>query len=70
MVEDSKQAAAQESAQADQPTKAAGQAEVIPISEPSAIHRRIPKAVFIDDAEAWVDKYGEEELFKQMQELL
>lgn len=36
----------------------------IPISEPSATHKKIPKVVFIDNAEAWVDKYGEEELFK------
>lgn len=41
----------------------------IPISEQSTIHRKIPRAVFFDDAEAWVDKYGEEELFSQMQEL-
>ena len=35
----------------------------IPISEPSATHKKIPKVVFIDNAEAWVDKYGEEPLF-------
>lgn len=41
----------------------------IPIAEQSVIHRKIPRAVFFDDAEAWVDKYGEDELFSQMQEL-
>lgn len=41
----------------------------IPISEPSTIHRKIPKAVFLDDVEAWVEKYTEEELFSQMQQL-
>ena len=35
----------------------------IPISEPSTIHRKIPRAVFIDDVEAWVEKYGDEDLF-------
>ena len=35
----------------------------IPISEPSEEHKKIPKVVFIDNAEAWVDKYGEEALF-------
>ena len=39
----------------------------IPISEPSTIHRKIPKAVFMEDVEAWVEKYTEEELFSQMQ---
>lgn len=35
----------------------------IPISEPSEAHRRIPKAVFIEDVEAWVEKYGDDALF-------
>jgi len=64
MSEDSKQAAAQE-ATAPTPAKAP-----IPISEQSSIHRKIPRAVFIEDVEAWVDKYGEEDLFAQMNELL
>ena len=43
----------------------------IPIIEQSTGEnsRNIPKAVFIDNVEAWVDKYTDEELFKQMQEL-
>ena len=40
-----------------------------PISEQSDEHRRIPKVVFIDNAEAWVDKYGDDPLFQQMNEL-
>ena len=63
MVEDSKQAAA-----ADAQNPAAAK-QVIPISEPSTIHRKIPKAVFIDDVEAWVERYGEDDLFAQMNEL-
>ena len=64
MVEDSKQAAA-----AATTAQGAAAKVPIPISEPSTIHRRIQKAVFIDDVEAWVDRYGEEDLFAQMQEL-
>ena len=40
--------------------------QVIPISEPSTIHRKIPRAVFLEDVEAWIEKYGEEDLFSQM----
>ena len=66
MAEENKQAAA-EVAQA---TAAGGEAKApIPISEPSTIHRKIPRAVFIEDVEAWVDKYGEEDLFAQMNQL-
>lgn len=46
--------------------KAAPQA---PISEQSELHRKIPKVVFIDNVEAWVDKYGDDALFAQMNEL-
>ena len=42
---------------------------IIPITEASSNHRKIPKAVFIDDVAAWVDRYGDDELFAQMQEL-
>ena len=31
--------------------------------------RKIPKAVFIEDVEAWVEKYGDDALFSQMNEL-
>jgi len=44
-------------------------APAIPISEENENHRRIPRAVFIEDVEAWVEKYGEDALFAQMQEL-
>ena len=37
--------------------------EAIPITEASTNHRKIPKAVFIDDVAAWVDRYGDDELF-------
>lgn len=43
---------------------------MIPITEPSdGAFRKVPKAVFIEDCEAWVEKYGEDPLFQQMQEL-
>ena len=59
MVEENKQAAAAEATgQANAAAK-----QVIPISEPSTIHRKIPKAVFLDDVEAWVERYGEDDLF-------
>jgi hypothetical protein len=35
----------------------------IPIVEASTNHRKIPKAVFIEDIVAWVDRYGEDDLF-------
>ena len=41
----------------------------IPITEASDSHRKIPKAIFLDNVEAWVDKYGDEALFSQMNEL-
>ena len=46
-------------------------AKPLPITEqsPGENSRNIPKAVFIDNVEAWVEKYGDDELFKQMQEL-
>ena len=31
--------------------------------------KKIPKVIFIDDVEAWVDKYTDDELFNQMNEL-
>ena len=34
-----------------------------PITEPSESHRRIPKAVFIENVEAWVEKYTDDALF-------
>ena len=59
MVEDAKSAAADAAAAGQNPAAK----QPIPISEPSTIHRKIPRAVFIEDTEAWVEKYGEEELF-------
>ena len=44
-------------------------APVAVISEQTEAHRKIPKVVFIDNAEAWVDKYGDDALFQQMNEL-
>lgn len=41
----------------------------IPITEVSESQRKIPKAIFIENVEAWVDKYGEDALFAQMNEL-
>ena len=42
---------------------------VIPITEPSADSRQIPKVVFIENTEAWVEKYTDDALFAQMNEL-
>ena len=50
-------------------TPAAGEQKPIPISEMNEAHRKIPKVIFIDDAEAWVEKYGEQPLFQQLNEL-
>lgn len=44
--------------------------KVIPIVEPSSENsRKIPKVVFIDNTEAWVEKYTDDALFAQMNEL-
>ena len=53
--------------QSQEATKA--EQKPIPISEQSELHKKIPKVVFIDDAEAWVEKYGDETLFQQLNEL-
>ena len=66
MAEENKSAAAQAATAQANPT---GAKAPIPISEPSTIHRKIPRAVFIEDVEAWVEKYGEDDLFGQMNEL-
>ena len=34
-----------------------------PISETSELHRKIPKAVFVENVEAWVEKYTDDGLF-------
>jgi hypothetical protein len=45
-------------------------AEVIPITESAESDpRKNPKAIFIDDTDAWVEKYTEEALFGQLNEL-
>ena len=44
-------------------TTAEQEKAVAPISEPNEAHRKIPKVTFIDNAEAWVDKYGDDNLF-------
>ena len=42
----------------------------IPITEASdANSKKIPKVVFIENTEAWVDKYTDDALFAQMNEL-
>lgn len=44
--------------------------KVIPITEVSSENsRKIPKVVFIDNTEAWVEKYTDDALFSQMNEL-
>ena len=41
----------------------------IPITEPSERTSKIPKAIFVDNVEAWVDKYTDDALFAEMNEL-
>ena len=42
----------------------------IPITESAESDpRKIPKAIFIDDTDAWVEKYTEDALFGQLNEL-
>merc|ERR1712224_413225 len=42
----------------------------IPITEETTENsRKIPKVIFIENTEAWVDKYSEDALFAQMNEL-
>ena len=43
----------------------------IPITEEALDEntRKIPKVLFIDNTEAWVDKYTDDALFAQMNEL-
>ena len=42
----------------------------IPITEASNENsRKIPKVIFIENTEAWVDKYTDDALFAQMNEL-
>ena len=42
---------------------------VIPITETSTDTKQIPKVIFIENIEAWVDKYTDDALFAQMNEL-
>ena len=44
-------------------------ARFIPLTEGSDNPRKIPQAVFIENTEAWVEKYGGDELINQMNEL-
>ena len=44
-------------------------AKVIPLTEMSDNARKIPQAVFIENTEAWVEKYGGDEILAQMNEL-
>lgn len=39
------------------------------MTEPSDNPRKIPQAIFIDNTEAWVDRYGGDEIITQMNEL-
>ncbi len=43
--------------------------KLIPLTEASDNPRKIPMAVFIENTEAWVDKYGGDELIANMNEL-
>ena len=41
----------------------------IPITEPTTDTKKIPKVVFIDNIEAWVEKYTDDALFAKINEL-
>ena len=41
----------------------------IPITEEGNNARKIPKVVFIENVDAWVEKYNEDILYQQMSEL-
>ena len=43
--------------------------KLIPLTEQSDNPRKIPQAVFIENTEAWVEKYGGDELISNMNEL-
>lgn len=45
------------------------QIRMIPLTEPSDNPRKIPQAIFIDNTEAWVERYGGDELIATMNEL-
>ena len=54
----------------DEETKATAMNVIIPITEESNENtRKIPKVVFIENTEAWVEKYTDDALFAQMNEL-
>jgi hypothetical protein len=42
---------------------------VIPLTEDASNLRKIPRAIFIENTEAWVDKYGSEPIIQQMNTL-
>lgn len=44
-------------------------AKIIPLTEVSNNARKIPQAVFIDNTEAWVEKFGGDDVITQMNEL-
>ena len=45
-------------------------AKKLPITEDGTPnHRKIPQVVFIENVEAWVEKYTDDALFAQMNEL-
>jgi hypothetical protein len=43
--------------------------KIFPLTEASDNPRKIPQAVFIENTEAWVEKYNGDELIAQMNEL-
>ena len=50
-------------------TAESGKQVVIPLTEDAHNLRKIPKAIFIENTEAWVEKYGSEALLAQMNTL-
>lgn len=50
-------------------TTAATQALILSLTEPSDNPRKIPRAVFVENTEAWVEKYGGDPLIAAMNEL-
>ena len=49
--------------------KGASEEVKIPLTEEGDNSRKIPRTIFIDDAESFVDKYGAPQILQQMNEL-
>ena len=46
-----------------------GSQTTVPLTETSTNARKIPQSIFIENTEAWVEKYGANQILSQMNEL-